>query len=317
MYDLIGDIHGHADELRALLTKLGYKQQEKSWVHDNRKVVFLGDYIDRGPKQKETVNIVRGMVEAGHALAIMGNHEFNAIGYATPASNSNNFLRPHSKNNQKQHRKFLEEFPFDSPEHKDVIAWFKTLPLYLEMPEFRAVHACYDFRQLGVIKENLGSDYLLKDENLVTAFTAGSKLYKAIEVCLKGIEIDLPPGISYPDKEGIERHNVRCNWWDPKLKTFKEVALISDENIRSKLSDSELPAGSIIEYDNAKPVFFGHYWYQSNSPKKLSDFAACLDYSVANKDLPIGKLAAYRLHGESRLENDNFVYVDSIYAARS
>lgn len=50
---------------------------------------------------------------------------------------------------------------------------------------------------------------------------------------------------------------------------------------------------------------------------KLSDFAACLDYSVANKDLPIGKLAAYRLHGESRLENDNFVYVDSIYAARS
>jgi len=52
MYDLIGDIHGHADELRALLTKLGYNQLEGSWSHENRKVVFLGDYIDRGPKQK-------------------------------------------------------------------------------------------------------------------------------------------------------------------------------------------------------------------------------------------------------------------------
>ena len=185
------------------------------------------------------------------------------------------------------------------------------------MPEFRAIHACYDFRQLKVIKDNLGPDYLLKDENLITAFTVGSTLYKAIEVCLKGIEIDLPSGISYFDKEGIERHNVRCNWWDPKLKTFKEVALISDKNIRSKLSDSELPAESIIEYDNAKPVFFGHYWYQGAKPTKLSDFAACLDYSVANKDLSIGKLAAYRLHEESRLNNDNFVYVDSIYATGS
>jgi len=317
MYDLIGDIHGHADELKDLLNKLGYKNQHGTWSHKSRVAVFLGDYIDRGPKQRESVAIVRSMVETGNALAIMGNHEFNAIGFSTLSSDGNSYLRPHSTDNRKQHWRFLEEFPFGSSEYKDAIAWFKTLPMYLERPEFRAIHACYDFRQLGVIKENLGSDYLLKDENLITAFTAGSKLYKAIEVCLKGIEIDLPPGISYPDKEGIERHNVRCNWWDPKLKTFKEVALISDENIRSKLSDSELPAGSIIEYDNAKPVFFGHYWYQSTNPKKLSDFAACLDYSVANKDLPIGKLAAYRLHGESRLENDNFVYVDSIYAARS
>ena len=80
MYDLIGDIHGHADELKELLIKLGYGNQDGTWSHKSRMVVFLGDYIDRGPKQKESVEIVRGMVEAGHALAIMGNHEFNAIG---------------------------------------------------------------------------------------------------------------------------------------------------------------------------------------------------------------------------------------------
>lgn len=66
---------------------------------------------------------------------------------------------------------------------------------------------------------------------------------------------------------------------------------------------------------NLKPVFFGHYWYQSVIPKKLSDYAACLDYSVANKDINMGKLAAYRMNGESRLQNDHFAYVESIYAS--
>ena len=51
MYDLIGDIHGHADELTELLTKLDYKLCNGAWSHDHRMVIFLGDYIDRGPKQ--------------------------------------------------------------------------------------------------------------------------------------------------------------------------------------------------------------------------------------------------------------------------
>ena len=267
MYDLIGDIHGHADELTELLTKLGYKLRNGVWSHDHRMVIFLGDYIDRGPKQRESVEIVRGMVEAGHALAIMGNHEFNAIGYATLAPGGEDCLRAHSPDNKRQHGRFLEEFPRGSPEYEDAIAWFKTLPLYLEIPELRAVHACYDYRQLDVIKDHLGAEYLLSDETLVRAFTRDTDLYFAIETCLKGIEIDLPDGLSYPDKEGIERHNVRCNWWDPELKTFKEVALLSDEQMRAKLSDAELPAGTILAYDNLKPVFFGHYWYQSTHIK--------------------------------------------------
>jgi hypothetical protein len=64
--DLIGDIHGHADELKALLKKLGYRQHGGSYKHDDgRTVLFLGDHIDRGPKIKEALAIVCGMVEAG------------------------------------------------------------------------------------------------------------------------------------------------------------------------------------------------------------------------------------------------------------
>jgi hypothetical protein len=69
MYDIIGDIHGHADELKVLLAKLDYKQHGNSFQHDHRKVMFVGDHIDRGPKIRETLSIVKGMVDAGNAIA--------------------------------------------------------------------------------------------------------------------------------------------------------------------------------------------------------------------------------------------------------
>ena len=65
-YDIIGDIHGHADELHALLDILGYGNGTASHA-EGRKVIFLGDFIDRGPKIREALETVRGMVETGNA----------------------------------------------------------------------------------------------------------------------------------------------------------------------------------------------------------------------------------------------------------
>lgn len=81
--DFIGDIHGHCDELRSLLLRLGYVESGGAFRYpDNRrKVVFLGDYVDRGPKIRETLHLVRAMCEAGSAVALMGNHEFNMLSY--------------------------------------------------------------------------------------------------------------------------------------------------------------------------------------------------------------------------------------------
>ncbi len=65
-YDLIGDIHGHYDKLVALLSRLGYRDDGEAHRHpEGRKVIFLGDYIDRGPKIREVLHTVRGMVDAG------------------------------------------------------------------------------------------------------------------------------------------------------------------------------------------------------------------------------------------------------------
>lgn len=83
-FDIIGDIHGCAAELEQLLIKLGY---EVRWFEDRgeravevtppagRKVVFVGDLVDRGPNSPDALRITMSMVAAGSAYAVQGNHE--------------------------------------------------------------------------------------------------------------------------------------------------------------------------------------------------------------------------------------------------
>src|SRR5689334_21250754 len=95
-YDIIGDVHGHADALEALLKTLGYRYRSGAWRHSDKSALFVGDLIDRGPRQLATLNIVRPMVEAGSARVVVGNHEFNAIAWATrDPSNEALHLRRH------------------------------------------------------------------------------------------------------------------------------------------------------------------------------------------------------------------------------
>ncbi|MFF8862996.1 polynucleotide kinase-phosphatase [Streptomyces sp. NPDC015139] len=71
-FDIVGDIHGCAFELEALLTKLGYV----NGVHpDGRTAVFVGDLVDRGPDTPGVLRRVMSMVKSGDALCVPGNHE--------------------------------------------------------------------------------------------------------------------------------------------------------------------------------------------------------------------------------------------------
>ena len=112
MYDLIGDIHGHADELVQLLETLGYEKAQGVYRHPERRVNFLGDFIDRGPQIAKVLAIVRPMVETGAAFTVMGNHEFNALAFhTTKPKNASEYLRPHTEKNVKQHRATLSQLP--------------------------------------------------------------------------------------------------------------------------------------------------------------------------------------------------------------
>lgn len=82
-FDIIGDIHGCSGELKELLSKLGYKENENGIpVHpDGRKVIFLGDFCDRGYDNVGVLKTAMGMVKNGNAFSVVGNHEAKLLKY--------------------------------------------------------------------------------------------------------------------------------------------------------------------------------------------------------------------------------------------
>ncbi|MFE2232246.1 polynucleotide kinase-phosphatase [Streptomyces sp. NPDC059442] len=75
-FDIIGDIHGCRSELETLLGRLGYVDGRHP---EGRTAVFVGDLVDRGPDSPGVLRRVMGMVAAGDALCVPGNHE-NKLG---------------------------------------------------------------------------------------------------------------------------------------------------------------------------------------------------------------------------------------------
>ncbi len=110
--DLIGDIHGCAKTLEHLLATLGYRREAGVWRHPQRMAIFLGDLVDRGPRIREALHLVRDMVAAGQAHCIMGNHEFNALGWSTPAApgSGRTFVREHTPRHARLIKDTLQQF---------------------------------------------------------------------------------------------------------------------------------------------------------------------------------------------------------------
>jgi protein phosphatase len=81
-FDIIGDVHGCYDELIELLEKLGYEVNEgrlKPAPQSGRKLIFLGDLVDRGPKSPAVLRLVMDMVARGQALCLPGNHDVKLV----------------------------------------------------------------------------------------------------------------------------------------------------------------------------------------------------------------------------------------------
>jgi protein phosphatase len=74
-FDVIGDVHGCADELRALLDCLGYPAEPAAPHPAGRRAVFVGDLVDRGPDTPAVVRLATAMVASGTGLCVMGNHD--------------------------------------------------------------------------------------------------------------------------------------------------------------------------------------------------------------------------------------------------
>jgi len=303
MIDFIGDIHGHADKLTELLEKLGYSLKNGVFSHPSRKVLFIGDYIDRGPKIRETLGIVRSMVETGNAIALMGNHEYNALCFHREEREGGH-LRKHLIVNIIQHFETLKQFQNRQEEYEDYLEWFKTLPLYYETDSFRAVHACWDEDHVAFLRSVLRNDRL-NETVLHQSVKMETKLYRVFDETLKGKEILMPEGHFFADKDSHLRNEVRIKWWkDPVNSTYEEMSVLPFENFPGQ--NIRLSENKPVKYytEDERPVFFGHYWL-TGTPRLIRKNICCLDFSVAKH----GFLAAYRFDEEKELSDNKFVFV--------
>ena len=298
MFDIIGDIHGYADELKLLLGHLGYHKDGQSYRHPARTAIFVGDFIDRGPRIRETLEIVRSMVDGGAARAVMGNHEYNAICFHTPDGKGSH-LRPQSPKNIHQHQATLDALNHSS-DLKHYLDWFKSLPLWLELKGLRVVHACWDRAEIATLQ---GSNRLTRELLFKSKDTPE---HQAIEVLLKGKEVKLPDGVGpIVDAEGTARSEMRVKWWlTGEGQTYRSLAM----------PDSDLPPDLPVTEEIVRqlgdgypalnpPVFFGHYWLPGDMlPGRQAPNVGCTDYSVAQR----GKLMAYRWDGEPTIDPSHF-----------
>lgn len=298
-YDFIGDIHGHARELKHLLLKLGYEQENGIYRHPSATAFFVGDFIDRGPQIREVLQTVKPMCDAGAARTVMGNHEFNALCFHSQ-DHAGNFLRPHTAKNVHQHSATLEQFKDHPEEWQEYLEWFMTLPLFYEEDEFRVVHACWETETIAKLRSLLPENRLTP-ELLIRSADSHDPLYSDIELIIKGREVELPQGIFFQDKDGIQRNNIRIKWWENALETpLNQLSVHPVEDLPAVPSELELDH----YLPDDKPVFFGHYWL-NGLPQLYRGNICCLDYSVAKG----GKLVAYRWNGEAELKAENLVYV--------
>lgn len=301
-YDIIGDLHGHHDILAKLLRRMGYHRDGDGWRHPERQAVFVGDLIDRGPQQLETLGTVRAMVEDGNALCILGNHEFNAIAYFLKDADGRP-LRPLG-GPRDPHRPFLQAVGDGSARHEDWISWFRRLPLWYDLDGLSVIHACRDAGAMRVLKGlGLGEDRCLPESLLRAATIKGSPAHAAIETLCKGPEIPLPEGHAFADKDGKERRHIRVRWWAGQASSYRDLALVA-EDILPAIPETPLAQG-LRPISPPDPVVVGHYWLSPHSlPAPLAARIACVDYSAGKG----GPLVAYRWNrGETRFRQEQFV----------
>jgi serine/threonine protein phosphatase 1 len=125
-YIAIGDIHGCSNTLEALIEKLPLNQ--------NPHLIFLGDYVDRGPNSRAVIDIMINLQRSYQGTFLMGNHEVMMLDYL-----DYNDYEPWSINGGEQ---TLQDYTSHGvPKIPDThIAFLRRLPFYLDTPEYFFVH---------------------------------------------------------------------------------------------------------------------------------------------------------------------------------
>ena len=302
-YDIIGDVHGHASLLKKLLKTLGYSKINGVLQHPERKAIFIGDFINRGPEIKETIQIIRQMTEAGSAHTILGNHEYSAILYNIKDSKGI-YLTRHIAVNRTQIQSTLAAFAGAELEFKSHLKWFRNLPLFLDLDRIKIAHAYWNDQDINYLKSFLPAGRLKKGF-LRTIHEQHLPIANVIYRIIKGLEYQCPSDLILKCNKGMSRRVFRMNWWEsPTEKTFQELAFGNKFVLPQYTVPKEI-APSFEPYPPDKPpVFIGHYCL-SQGAAIFQGNICCVDSCVVGSE----QLTAYRWSGEKELIKENLISV--------
>lgn len=304
MYDIIGDVHGYASLLKKLLLEMGYSKTNGSYSHPTRKAVFVGDFINRGPEIRKTIRIIRNMVENGHAYAILGNHELNAIIYHIKDKQGKSIISKPSKYFLSLF-KTINEYSSGSLEWREQLKWLRTLPLYLDFGEIRVVHACWSDEAVQTADTLYENGKIKKKVFRKLTKKSGSSVAKCLWMLTKGVNLKIPTDLRVMNNKGVSPRSIRIRWWDDlKGFTFKNASFESKFSMPSYTIPEEILPVTFPYPENAPIVFFGHYC-RGAGPHIIKPNVCCVDSCVTGTK----SLLAYRWSGEKELIMNHLVKV--------
>jgi len=220
---------------------------------------------------------------------VLGNHEFNAVCFHTPDGAGGHLRSQKNPKNLRQHEATLASFGSELPALMDYISWFKELPLWLELPGIRVAHACWDARAIATLQ----STPMMASLGPLTGEVLGGAQAEAMKLLCKGHEVPVE-GLSYRDKSGHNRNELRVAWWrDARDKTCCQMA-VKDKHRIPEYPFPENLWPKYQGYRSSEPLLFiGHYSLEIR-PEPLLPNLVCIDLGVTG-----GRgLACYRWSGE-------------------
>jgi hypothetical protein len=270
LLDVIGDLHGEIDPLRELLARLGY--DAAGGHRAGRRLVFVGDLGDRGSDSPAVIEWVRELVSRGAAQCLLGNHELNLLrGELKPGNEW--FMDPTHPRAQAG-GEYAHSKPMSEALKPDCLSFFASLPMVLERPDLRVVHAAWLPGEIAALRGESGSivdiykrfeirtQQQLEMEGVLQRASSeeaecGAKLFdqSAAVPLLTGLgEGDERYQMGSPVRvatSGVERMARSPFWSGGKWRMCERVNWWE-------------------EYDEPVPVIIGHYWRSVKPVKSLA-----------------------------------------------
>lgn len=268
--DIVGDIHAEIGALDALLGRLGYTPDGR---HPRGcRLVFLGDLVDRGADSPAVVERVGEMVAAGRAQCVLGNHELNLL--RDERKEGNGWFWSAESDHDLAAGKFAESARANDSQRRHFLRWFDTLPVALERPDLRVVHACWHDEAIQRLRDsNVPASQAYDDFNDEVAeaiHRSGMHEQRARELAeWGGLLIDpaakmpLLPGLAAIDTMLQSGHPLRAATSGLERAAPAPFYIAGKWRMNGRVAWWD-------EYNDASAVIFGHYWRWPLSPEEVA-----------------------------------------------